>query len=98
MIFSTSNKINRNYLYLALFFIILVFLVFQYYYGIFHFDYPAPPGDDPVRHMTEANAIVQTGFTDTYHGFDPPFFHTFLASIKLLINENIALRLVKRRI
>lgn len=60
--------------------LLFCFLIFYYYFGIFNYNYIVPPGDDPTRHMTEANGIIDQGFTKAWAGsLDPPLFHTLLA-------------------
>jgi len=80
---------SKNLIYLISFFI-FIFLVFSYYYGIFHYNYLVPPGDDGLRHMTESNYIIETGFYKVFKGSaDPPLFHIILSDLTLITNQNL---------
>jgi len=69
---------------------LLVLLFFHFYYGIFHYNYIVPPGDDPTRHMTEAQGIIDQGFTKAWAGsLDPPLFHTLLAIESFITGQDI---------
>lgn len=85
---SILNK--KTAYYLAIVFI-LIFLVFSYFYGIFYYNYPVPPGDDGLRHMTEASHIIETGYYEKFKGsLDPPLFHILLSSLTITTGQNIA--------
>ncbi len=80
-------KANKGVLILL---ILLVLLLFHYYYGIFKFDYPVPSGDDPTRHMTQAQSIMENGYTQAWKGsLDPPLFHVLLSELTFLTTGNI---------
>ena len=82
--------LNNKHLFYFLITIIFVFLVFYYYFGIFHYGYLVPPGDDGLRHMTEAEHITETGFYKKFKGsIDPPLFHIILSSLTLISGQNI---------
>jgi hypothetical protein len=50
------------------------------------------PGDDNIRHMTEANYIINNGTFIAHAGsFDPPLFHILLASLSLISGLSIDL-------
>lgn len=69
---------------------LLVLLFFHFYYGIFHYNYIVPPGDDPTRHMTEAQGIIDQGFSKAWAGsLDPPLFHTLLAMESFITGQDI---------
>lgn len=74
-----------------LFFLIsLVFLGFVFYFEIFKFDYAVPPGDDGIRHMSQALEISRTWKISPQAGsFDPLLFHTVLAMLHRLTGIGI---------
>ncbi|MBI5405406.1 MAG: hypothetical protein HY976_04240 [Candidatus Kerfeldbacteria bacterium] len=66
-----------------------LYLVFAYFVSLVKYDYPIPPGDDALRHMTEAHEIAATGnvidpvaraASDNIIP-DPPVFHTLMSAI-----------------
>lgn len=82
-----ANKNIQSYL---AFGVIALFVLFTYFYGIFHFKYGVPPGDDCIRHMTEALHITQTGqVSTTIEAFDPPMFHILLSSLSQITGADI---------
>ncbi|MEW6407232.1 MAG: hypothetical protein AB1465_00890 [Patescibacteria group bacterium] len=81
---------SKKSIYYTIFFIIVIFLTFFYYYGIFHYHYLVPPGDDGIRHMTEAQDTILAGKTLVFEGSqDPPLFHILLACLSLATKTSI---------
>jgi len=81
---------NNKWIHYAIILLVFVALLFYYYYGIFHFDYPVPPGDDGIRHMTEAKHILQSGSYKAHAGSaDPPLFHILLATLTSISQEHL---------
>lgn len=69
---------------------VAMFLIFSNYYGIAHYRYAVPPGDDGIRHMTVAQKITDTGSTASdVESFDPPGFHILLSSLSQLTGASI---------
>ncbi len=91
----SSGKINfwqfvKKNLGAVILLLLLVLLFFHFYYGIFQYNYIVPPGDDPTRHMTEAQGIIDQGFTKAWAGsLDPPLFHTLLAIESFITGQDI---------
>lgn len=85
-----SNPVLLRRIEIGLFLIALVFLGFIFYFEIFKFGYAVPPGDDGIRHMSEALRISRTWEIKPQGGsFDPLLFHTVLAVIHRLTGIGI---------
>lgn len=81
------SKKSINYL---VFLITAIFLFFFYYYGIFHYQYTVPPGDDGMRHMSEAQEIMRSMVTKSTPGsLDPPLFHVLLVILSYFTKSTI---------
>ncbi len=81
--------LSKN-LHIIVFIAIAIFLVFSYSYGYFQYDYAVPPGDDNIRHMSQAQYIIDNGTFTAHEGsFDPPIFHILLSSLSLATGFDI---------
>ncbi|MEW6407244.1 MAG: DUF6541 family protein [Patescibacteria group bacterium] len=72
--------------------ILFVIFIFAYFYNIFLYKYPVPPGDDPIRHITAAKYILDNFEIKKYsisEAFDPPIFHILIATIASITKSNI---------
>lgn len=80
---------SRNFLHVAILALIAGVLFNAYFLSYFRYQYPVPPGDDSLRHMSEAAAIAETGTLPNpveraAEGNlipDPPVFHVFMTAI-----------------
>ena len=81
---------SKKVMYVFIIILSLVFLFYYYYYGIFKYGYAVPPGDDGLRHMTEAKYIMQTGYYTNHPGStDPPLFHILLTILSAILGKHL---------
>ncbi|GEM_PF-3028407 len=87
----TLSKIfNSKIIHYIILISVIIYLIFFYYYGYIKFNYAVAPGDDNIRHMTEAKYIADHGISIAHEGsFDPPLFHLLLSSLSLISGQSI---------
>ena len=74
-----------------------VCLVLSYFWGLFHFDYMIPSGEDSLHHMTIGYDIINTGhiqdpeFRSLYYNevIYPPVFHIGMASLAMMTGLDV---------
>ena len=82
-------KKHKNIIYWGLFSIIVAMIIFLQYYGLVHFRYPVPPGDDPMNHYNTILSVKDKGFFNTFlSGSYPPGYHWLIGGIADLFKKD----------
>ena len=88
---SLSKIFNNKTIHYLVLIAVIAYLLFFYCYGYIKYDYAVAPGDDNIRHMSEAKYISDHGAPIAHEGsFDPPLFHLLLSSLSLVSGLSIA--------
>lgn len=83
------KSINSKYTYWVIFIIGIIILSFIQYYGLIHFHYAVPPGDDGANHLSMTMTFYENSTTileSWKSGSYPPGYHIFLAKTAHLFN------------
>ncbi|MFA7253000.1 MAG: hypothetical protein WC107_00420 [Patescibacteria group bacterium] len=75
-------KVSSKFLWWSFFGLAFIALVWIQYYGLAHYQYLVPPGDDPMNHFLAANNIFEqkeSVFSILQRGGYPPAYHFMVA-------------------